>query len=213
MNRKRRARPAPGHAGSKFDRPAVRELGKLLGAYLRDRARVESVGYDLTPEFFIAGLLHDCRSFLGIEICAHSKLLRDHQEPEPGYFARWMTEHGHTHCKKEHPAPPKPSMDQLSEHWRAAADNFTDEALLAKWDMVGERMAREDPLEFTIMLAQLVNVAKPETSPASISEWKRFGRVLIVRDRRALCELSICNHLFIDRDRKRAGVGARTETP
>lgn len=188
-------------------------LGKHLHTYLRDRARIEGFGYDLTPDFFTAGLLQGCSSFFGIQICSHSTLLRDDQEPSPGYFEQWMTAHGYERCTKSHPAPPKPTMDQLSAHWRAAADNFTDEALLAKWDMVGERMAREDPLEFTTMLEELTGVSTPDTSPASIGLWQRYGRVLISRDRRTLCELAICNHLFIDRDRNRAGVGARAETP
>lgn len=210
MKRLRPRRPA---ARAHAQKKVFGDLGKLLDAYLRDRARVEGFGYDMAPDFFIAGLLHECRSFFGIEICTHGRLVRDDQEPEAGHFARWMEAHGHAPCKKEHPPPPKPTMVQLSKYWRAAADNFTDEALLAKWDMVGERMAREDRLEFTRTLTQLVNVAEPDTSPASIGEWKHFGRVLIAKDRRALCELAICNHLFIDRERKRDGVGARTETP
>ncbi len=64
-----------------------------LDAYLRDRARVEGFGYDLTPDFFISAFRAGTRMMFGICICDHGMMLGDDQEPYPGYFDAWMEAH------------------------------------------------------------------------------------------------------------------------
>lgn len=68
----------------------LRHLGNRLNAYLRDRARVEGVGYELSPEFFISAFHAGARTMFGVCICDHGEMLADAQEPYPGYFEAWM---------------------------------------------------------------------------------------------------------------------------
>ncbi len=68
----------------------LRHLGNRLDAYLRDRARVEGIGYALTPEFFIRAFRGGVRMMFGVDICDHGEMLGDDQEPYPGYFEAWM---------------------------------------------------------------------------------------------------------------------------
>lgn len=63
---------------------------KRLDAYLRDRADIEGVGYDLTPNFFMSAFRGGARTMFGVEMCDHGELLGDAQEPYPGYFKAWM---------------------------------------------------------------------------------------------------------------------------
>lgn len=64
------------------------DLAVQLRDYIRDRAAVEGAGFDLSLEFFgfavlqnywVFGVYHDGK-----------RLLRDEQEPYPGYFREWI---------------------------------------------------------------------------------------------------------------------------
>lgn len=182
---------------------SLRNVGTLLHEYVRDRAQVEGFGYDLDPDWFTAHLFRGIRWFFGIQICGHDKLISDAQEPSPGYFAAWMAQHGHNQCSAAHPPQPEVDMATASAHWRAAADNFTDEKLLAKWEMVGARMALEEPQHFALVLEQFAGMANAVPSPAATVQWMQLGRDLLEQDRRTLAELAIASHLFLDRAHKR----------
>jgi hypothetical protein len=70
---------------------AMSTLAEDLDGYMRARADVEGVSYDLGPEFFTAYLKAGVASFFGIDVdLANGVLVRDRQEPRPGFFEAWL---------------------------------------------------------------------------------------------------------------------------
>ena len=69
----------------------VLRLATEIRNYIRDRAKVEGVGFDLTLELFVEGVLNNARIF-GVH---HNGcwMLCDEQEPSPGYFRDWTSKH------------------------------------------------------------------------------------------------------------------------
>jgi hypothetical protein len=62
-----------------------------LHGYMRVRADVEGASYELSPEFFTAHLKAGVASFFGIDVdLATGVLVRDRQEPRPGFFEAWL---------------------------------------------------------------------------------------------------------------------------
>jgi hypothetical protein len=69
----------------------ISTLAEDLDCYLRARADVEGVGYELSPEFFTAFIKMGVASYFGIDVdLAKGVLVRDWQEPRPGYFEAWQ---------------------------------------------------------------------------------------------------------------------------
>jgi hypothetical protein len=71
-------------------REQATKLGKAYDAYIRFRAQKEGVRYELTPEFFEAGLMSGCSCFFGVSYAA-DKLTEDFQFPE--FFEQWKELH------------------------------------------------------------------------------------------------------------------------
>ena len=70
---------------------AMSTLAEDLDGYMRARADVEGVSYDLSPEFFAAFIKAGVASFFGIDVdLATGVLVRDRQEPRPGFFEAWL---------------------------------------------------------------------------------------------------------------------------
>lgn len=67
------------------------ELAKQLHEYIRDRAEVEGVGYQLDIEFF-DDVLRLGTQFFGVRVQG-GKMVSDDQEPWPGYFKAWIDKH------------------------------------------------------------------------------------------------------------------------
>jgi hypothetical protein len=66
-------------------------LAEDLDGYLRARADVEGVSYGLSPEFFAAFIKAGVACFFGIDVdLANGVLVRDCQEPRPGFFEAWL---------------------------------------------------------------------------------------------------------------------------
>lgn len=63
------------------------ELAVQLRDYIRDRASVEGVGFDLALSLFIMAVLRGMFVF-GVHHDG-KRMLRDDQEPYPGYFRDW----------------------------------------------------------------------------------------------------------------------------
>ena len=62
-----------------------------LHGYMRARADVEGLCYDLNPEFFAAAIKAGVASYFGIDVdLANGVLVRDRQEPRPGFFEAWL---------------------------------------------------------------------------------------------------------------------------
>ena len=61
-----------------------------LHSYIRARAAVEGVGYELGPEFFEARLEKGVRNFFGVEVNEAGTLINDEQEPRAGYLQEWL---------------------------------------------------------------------------------------------------------------------------
>ena len=69
----------------------MRTLAKDLDRYLRARADVEGVGYELSPEFFSAYIKAGVASYFGVDAdLAKGVLVQDRQEPWPGFFETWL---------------------------------------------------------------------------------------------------------------------------
>jgi len=69
----------------------VSTLAEDLDGYMRARADVEGASYDLSPKFFTAHLQAGVASFFGIDVdLANGVLVRDRQEPRPGFFEAWL---------------------------------------------------------------------------------------------------------------------------
>jgi hypothetical protein len=60
--------------------PKTRELGKALDSYMRFRAEQEGIGYELTPEFFEAGILCGIDTFFGITVADDELLETDNNQ-------------------------------------------------------------------------------------------------------------------------------------
>ena len=71
--------------------PAIKRkrLAAQITAYLAVRAEREGVEMLLTADWIEGGLMHGCRGFFGIEVNS-TRILRDRQEPEPGFFDAWL---------------------------------------------------------------------------------------------------------------------------
>jgi hypothetical protein len=60
-----------------------------LDSYVRFRAKTEGVGYDLSPEYFLAALRNGVRAFFGVEV-ENGELIDDIQQPE--LLEKWKKE-------------------------------------------------------------------------------------------------------------------------
>jgi hypothetical protein len=70
---------------------AMSTLAEDLDGYLRARADIEGVCYKLSPEFFAVYIEAGVASFFGIDVdLANGVLVRDRQEPRPGFFEAWL---------------------------------------------------------------------------------------------------------------------------
>lgn len=70
----------------------IKKAARRLRAYLKDRALVEKVSFELTQKFFEEAIpLYN--SFFGIYLDEKGNLLRDRQEPTKGYLEKWIKEH------------------------------------------------------------------------------------------------------------------------
>jgi hypothetical protein len=66
-------------------------LAEDLDCYLRARADVEGVGYELSPEFFAEAIKMGVEFYFGIEVdLVDGVLVQDRQEPRPGFFEAWQ---------------------------------------------------------------------------------------------------------------------------
>jgi hypothetical protein len=66
-------------------------LAEELDRYLRARADVERVSYELSPECFTALIKAGVASYFGVDLdLATGVLVRDRQEPRPGFFEAWL---------------------------------------------------------------------------------------------------------------------------
>jgi hypothetical protein len=74
-----------------IDKPA---LARRLAAYLTERAEREGERMELTPAEFEDGLDQGIGSAFGMHFGIHwddeGNLIRDDQEPEPGFLAAWV---------------------------------------------------------------------------------------------------------------------------
>ena len=62
-----------------------------LDGYMRARADVEGACYELSPEFYTAHLEAGVASYFGVDVdLANGVLVRDRQEPRPGFFEAWL---------------------------------------------------------------------------------------------------------------------------
>ena len=83
------AAPSRRNIGGRMTTSAKRkQCAEQLAAYLACRAEREGVAMTLTPDWLEGGLRHGCRGFFGIEV-RNWRLVRDRQEPEPGFFKAW----------------------------------------------------------------------------------------------------------------------------
>ena len=64
-------------------------LAEDIDSYMRARAAVEGVSYTLNPDFFDGLLKAGIASYFGVEV-ANGELVRDRQEPQPGFFETWL---------------------------------------------------------------------------------------------------------------------------
>jgi hypothetical protein len=78
-----------------IDKPA---LARRLAAYLTERARAEGESMRLTRAEFEDALDQGIGSAFGVHWDVEGNLIRDDQEPEPGFLAWW----------RELPPPPRP---------------------------------------------------------------------------------------------------------
>jgi hypothetical protein len=66
-------------------------LAEDLDRYLRARADVKGVSYDLSPECFTAIIKAGVASYFGVDLdLGTGVLVRDRQEPRPGFFEAWL---------------------------------------------------------------------------------------------------------------------------
>jgi hypothetical protein len=69
----------------------ARMLAEDLDGYLRARAAVEGVSYNLNPEIFTGFMRAGVASYFGVDVdLATGVLVRDRQEPRPGFFEAWL---------------------------------------------------------------------------------------------------------------------------
>jgi len=62
----------------------------FLDAYLRLRATIEGVEYQLSPEFLGQLHLKGVRTFFGITVDEKGFPINDEQEPQPGFLEKWQ---------------------------------------------------------------------------------------------------------------------------
>lgn len=65
------------------------ELSRKLHAYIRDRAKIEKVSFDLPLAFFRGAVEHGVVSFFGVRI-EDGEMVEDLQEPREGFMAEWL---------------------------------------------------------------------------------------------------------------------------
>ena len=66
-------------------------LAEDLDGYLRARADVEGVSYNLNPEIFTGFMRAGVASYFGVDVdLATGVLVRDRHEPRPGFFEAWL---------------------------------------------------------------------------------------------------------------------------
>ena len=70
---------------------AMSTLAEDLDGYMRARADVEGVSYNLNPEIFTGFMRAGVASYFGVDVdLATGVLVRDRQEPRPGFFEAWL---------------------------------------------------------------------------------------------------------------------------
>ena len=68
----------------------MRERMTTLDAYFRDRAEIEGADYDLKPRYFLAWFADGMRTFFGVDLDVDGRMVRDRDEPLPGFFESWL---------------------------------------------------------------------------------------------------------------------------
>lgn len=66
----------------------VLQLAVKVRDYVRDRAKVEKMGFDLPVDMFIQAIMLNASMF-GVHHDG-KEMLWDEQEPHPGYFKEWV---------------------------------------------------------------------------------------------------------------------------
>lgn len=90
------------------------------------------------------------------------------------------------------PAPWLQLPESQRTRLRGAADNFTDEGLVERWERVGARLQREDVRAFGCICDEL-GIAH------TANAWRELAARLVGEDRGELALVTIASHLYLDR--------------
>lgn len=78
------------------------EIATMIRDYTRDKSRAEGGEFDLPFQLFLRAFTENkWRYFFGLFVDDDGKFLRDSQEPEEGFMAKWVEEHWRTDCDQD----------------------------------------------------------------------------------------------------------------